>query len=88
MTIAFGMPNLTMMLVLINLTTVEALILAKASALAHLVLWSFEAHLDLCFEASVLISDKGPTTSNAHIEKGHGEDNGWREDASAWILSA
>ena len=43
---------------------------------------------DFCLGASVPISDRGPTTSNAHIEKGHGEDNGWREDAGAWILSA
>ena len=43
---------------------------------------------DFHFGASNPVSDKGPTTSNAHIEKGHGEDNGWREDASVWILSA
>ena len=34
-TIALGTSNLAMMLVLINLTTVEALILVKALALAH-----------------------------------------------------
>ena len=43
---------------------------------------------DFFFGASDPVSDKGPTTSNAHIEKGQGEDNGWREDAGAWILSA
>ena len=43
---------------------------------------------DLCFGASVPISDSDPTTSNAHIENDHGEDSGWREDAGAWILSA
>ena len=37
MTIAFGMSNLAMILVLMNLTTVEALISAKASASAHFV---------------------------------------------------
>ena len=43
---------------------------------------------DFHFRASVPVSDNGPTTSNAHIENGHGEDSGWREDAGAWILSA
>ena len=43
---------------------------------------------DFRFGASDSVSDKGSTISNAHIEKGQGEDNGWREDAGAWILSA
>ena len=89
MTIALGTPNLAMMLVLINLTTVEALISAKALASAHFVSYSVAVRMkDFCFGASDPVSDKGPTTSNAHIEKGQGEDNGWREDAGAWILSA
>ena len=37
MMITFGMSNLAMMLVLMNLTIVDALILAKALASAHLV---------------------------------------------------
>ena len=88
-TITFGMLNLTMILVLMNLTTVVALILVKALASAHFVLYSVAVRIkDFCFGASDPVSDKGPTTSNAHIEKGQGEDNGWREDAGAWILSA
>ena len=43
---------------------------------------------DLRFGVSVPVSDSGLTTSNVHIEKGHGEASGWREDAGAWILSA
>ena len=43
---------------------------------------------DFRFGASVPVLDSGPTTSNAHIEKGHGEESGWREDVGAWILSA
>ena len=88
MTITFGTPNLAMILVLMNLTIVVALISAKASASAHFVYYSVVVRIkDFCFEASDPVSDKGLTTSNAHIEKGHGEDKGWREDAGAWILS-
>ena len=43
---------------------------------------------DFRFGAVVHVLDSGPTTSNSHIEKGHGEVSGWREDAGAWILSA
>ena len=38
---------------------------------------------DLRFGASIFVLDKGPTTSNAHIENGEGEVSGWRENASA-----
>ena len=37
------------------------------------------------FGASVPILDNGATISNAHMENDQGEDNGWSEDAGAWI---
>ena len=35
------------------------------------------------FGALVRVSDNGLTISNAHIENGLSEDNGWSEDAGA-----
>ena len=40
---------------------------------------------DFCFEALVPVSNSGPTISNAYMKNGQGEDNGWSEDAGAWI---
>src|SRR5262249_22130348 len=87
-TMSFGTPNLAIILRMMNLTTVLALISANASASAHLVKYSVAVRINDFLLVSTLASPNGPTTSKAHIENGHGEVIGWREDAGACILSA
>src|SRR5262249_18887602 len=80
------MPNLVTIVLLMNLTTVEALISTNASASTHLVKYSVAVRIKDFFLISPVVSSKGPIMSKAHMAKGQGVETGWREDEGAWIL--
>src|SRR5262249_53741197 len=87
-TMSLGIPNRAMMLLLMNFTTVDALISAKASASTHLVKYSVAVKIKDFLLISPDESSRGPTTSNAHMANGQGAKIGWREEEGACILLA
>ena len=81
---ALGTLNLAMMFLWTNRHRVVALMFTNASASAHSVKYSIAVMMNVL----PFPYWRGPTTSKAHIEKGHGADKAWSAEAGAWILLA